>query len=207
MSAIRTRRFSSMTKPEKPWKERREEADRERAMSASQIIQAEFDRGKGKDRLGARVFRERMERTDLDYEPDPTGRHRMKFPYYVAYRLIRLLLRAWSRPALCLDTRFWIKADPFGNGLGVSIGLRLMRLEASALSLLEDTYKGLHVDCDHSPADKEAALRVRCPLCLERSLRRQWGFTAYLERRNDETIRALMAARDELTRMRGGRPD
>ncbi|MBI4348090.1 MAG: hypothetical protein HY553_14630 [Elusimicrobia bacterium] len=171
------------------------------------VFKAEWDyRRQGGTRPGAELLADYVGKPDLDYEPDPSGRHRMKFLYYLAYRLIRLLLRAWSRPGEWLDRRFWIKVESWGCGLGAHIAMRLMELEFTALRFLEERQRGMHLDCTHTEADRQAAARFCCVLCARRDAARLSRFASYLVRKEETYTREWRDMHDALTRLGGAPP-
>ncbi|OGR91323.1 MAG: hypothetical protein A2V88_04895 [Elusimicrobia bacterium RBG_16_66_12] len=125
------------------------------------IRRAEWNHDAGL-RTGAEVLARGLRtQTLLVYEPDPGGRHKMKWIRYALYRTILVALRAWSGPAQWLDTHYWINVDPDGMGLGAAVGMRLLRAEADLIVLL----KGI---CVHKWPDRLAAAHFNCPLCLPR---------------------------------------
>lgn len=123
------------------------------------------------------------EKTPLKYEVDPTGRHKMKPIYYILYRMVIGALHLWSRPALWLDTHYWIKMDQFGTGLGAYLGFKILNAERGLLGLLTDGNIWSSIDCHHTVVDKEASARLVCPLCQRRTLARYMFLAGYLDKK------------------------
>lgn len=164
-----------------PWDERCNKAGFAASMLMSKICCAEWKSDKSLG-IGATILiRELCDCRPLSYEPDPTGRHRMKRIYYVLYRIVIVMIRLWSRPACWLDSQYWIKMDQFGTGLGAFLGVKLISTEVSLLELLKDSAGRSSIACLHMMVDREAAARIKCPLCLERTQKRYIKFSRYLD--------------------------
>lgn len=166
-----------------PWDERCRKASFAASMLMSKIVYAEWKCDKTLGAGAAILIRELGNFRPLSYEPDSTGRHRMKRIYYVLYRLVIVMIRLWSRPAHWLDSHYWIKMDQCGTGLGAFLGFKLLSAEVSLLELLKDSADRSSISCLHTMLDREAAARIKCPLCLERAHKRYIGLTLYLDRK------------------------
>lgn len=156
----------------------------------SKIFHAEWQPDKPRGAGAAVLVQNLREWKPLDYEPDPAGRHKMKSVYYILYRIVIAALRLWSRPARWLDSRFWIKTDRFGTGLGAAVGVKLIGIEIVLLGLLKETDDA----CPHERPDRLAAADLNCPLCLTREV---WRLRKGLE---------FLDARLKSEMAKGGKP-
>lgn len=148
------------------WNERCAGAERVTAILRSKIAHVEWQPGWSRG-AGSRILADGLR--DLEsfgFEPDPTGRHKMKRVYYALSRLVMGMLRLWSRPAQWFDSNYWVKTDEFGTGLGAAVGMRMLRAEGGLLNLMREDGD----DCPHSRPDRLAAARLCCSLCLNRQL-------------------------------------